>query len=57
VSAGRRRVVQHDYPVVMAEAVGQVRADLAQPACDENCLHRCLMAAVWILILCLCRGN
>ncbi|RXG33527.1 hypothetical protein CI957_1839 [Methanohalophilus sp. WG1-DM] len=38
MSAGRGCVVQHDYPVVGAEAVGQIRADLTQPAGDEDCL-------------------
>lgn len=38
VSAGRGGVVQHDYLVVSAEAVGQIRADLAEAAGDEDCL-------------------
>jgi hypothetical protein len=38
VSAGRGCVVQHDYLVVGAEAVRQIRADLAEPAGDEDCL-------------------
>ncbi|WP_243641571.1 MULTISPECIES: hypothetical protein [Methanohalophilus] len=58
MSAGRRSIVQDDYLVVSAEAVGQIRADLAEAAGDEDCLgvHGYLMAAVWILILCMCRG-